>query len=202
MELYYFYWQDRGGRVAWLLEELGVPYTARFLDASKGEHKSPAHLELHPLGKVPVLIDGDLTLFETGAIMCYLADKFAEKQLAPAVASDQRAHYLKWIFLVTATVEPFFHRLWAASGDAGRTSLEQEFQPMKACIAAALAEAEYLVEGRFTAADIMVGDVLRWAQSSELLSDEHDEVLRRYIARLWERPAFASVRQAGPQEIG
>jgi glutathione S-transferase len=79
----YFAPRTRAVRPRWLLEELGVPYELVKLDPSKQENKTPAFLALHPFGEIPVLVDGDVTLFESAAICLYLADRFPEKNLAP-----------------------------------------------------------------------------------------------------------------------
>src|SRR3954471_7487732 len=73
----YFAPRTRSARPRWLLEELEVPYELVRVDLSKQEHRTPEHLALHPFGEVPVLVDGDLTLFDTSAMVLYLADRFA-----------------------------------------------------------------------------------------------------------------------------
>src|SRR5216684_3336120 len=83
----YFAPRTRASRPRWLLEELEVPYELVKLDLSKQESRTPAYLALHPFGEVPVLVDGDVTLFESSAICLYLADRFPEKRLAPSLGS-------------------------------------------------------------------------------------------------------------------
>ena len=93
--------QTRSSRPRWLLEELGTPYRLRSVDLFGGE-RNPAH----PLGSVPAInIDGE-TLIESGAICHWLADRFLDKGLAPAMDDPRRARYEQWMFFVPATLEP------------------------------------------------------------------------------------------------
>src|SRR5687768_8158359 len=93
----YFAPRTRSVRPRWLLEELGLPYELVKLDLSREEHRTPAHLGLHPLGDVPVLEDGEVTLFVSPAIILYLADRSPEKRLAPPMESPDRGPYLQWL---------------------------------------------------------------------------------------------------------
>jgi glutathione S-transferase len=89
--------RSSGTRVAWALEELGLPYEYVELDAKKFEHRTPQYLAINPHGKVPGLVDGELALFESGAILLYLGDKYGvEKGLWPAGAGQARADAVCW----------------------------------------------------------------------------------------------------------
>jgi glutathione S-transferase len=98
--------QSRSVRPRWLLEELGVPYEVKRLSLSAGEHKKPEYLKLNPNGQVPTLVDGDLALFESGAICQYLTDKFPEKGFAPPVGTPDRGRYYQWIHYAMSGIEP------------------------------------------------------------------------------------------------
>jgi glutathione S-transferase len=76
---------DRGGKVRWLLREMGVTYEDRWLDSEKNEIESPAFLKLNPMGRIPVAEIGDRVLFESGAICAYLSDLHLDKGMAPAL---------------------------------------------------------------------------------------------------------------------
>ena len=78
---------SRSQRILWLLEELGIPYELKSLNLQKLDQKKPDYLKLNPNGSVPTLVDGDLVIWESAAIVMYLADKHPEKQLAPAVGT-------------------------------------------------------------------------------------------------------------------
>ncbi len=88
-----------------LLHELGVPFALQLVDREHGEHKSAAYLKLNPNGLIPVLVDGDLVLYETAAICLHLADTHLAAQLAPPLGSAQRAHLYKWLIWMTNTVQ-------------------------------------------------------------------------------------------------
>ena len=103
MKLYYAP-QTRAGRVRWMLEEIGAPYELVRLDMSKGDHKKPEYMKIHPHGAVPALADGDLAMFESAAICAYLADKFPEKRLAPPVGTPPRGLYYQWMIYSMATL--------------------------------------------------------------------------------------------------
>ena len=89
----YFAPRTRATRPRWMLEELGHPYTIIHVDLDAKENREPGYLRVHPLGRVPVLVDGDVTIFESIAICMYLADKYLERGLAPLVSSPLRGPY-------------------------------------------------------------------------------------------------------------
>lgn len=194
--------QSRSVRPRWLLEEIGVPYELVTLELRGTQMKSPEYLEIHPHGAVPALVDGEVTLFESAAICLHLADKFPEKHLAPPVGTPARARYYQWIIYTMATLEPpvidvFMHTAMlpeeqrsAAIADAGRAKLA-------ACarvLGDALANRPYMLGEQFSAADVMVGSTLAWAQMMGLLGSY--PVLEAYVKRCSERPAFIRAQAA------
>ncbi len=88
-----------------LLQELGVPFALQRVDRTQGEHKSAAYLKLNPNGLIPVLVDGDLVLYETAAICLHLADTHPASDLAPPLGTAQRAQLYKWLMWMTNTVQ-------------------------------------------------------------------------------------------------
>jgi glutathione S-transferase len=89
--------QSSGTRVSWALEELGVPYEYVEIDPKKREHRAPQYLAVNPHGKVPALVDGELALFESGAIVLYLGDKYGvERKLWPAGGGQARVDAICW----------------------------------------------------------------------------------------------------------
>jgi glutathione S-transferase len=106
-----------------LLEELGVEFKLQLVDRTIDDHKKPDYLKLNPNGLIPVLVDGDLTLYETAAITLHLVDKFPNAHLAPAVGSNERAHFYKWLIWLTNTLQSglilyFYPERYAADGNA------------------------------------------------------------------------------------
>ncbi len=89
-----------------LLEEMGLPFELKLVDRAQGEHKSPDYLKMNPNGLIPVLVDGDMVLYETAAICLHLTDTHPEMGLAPAVGSKERAQFYKWLMWLTNTLQP------------------------------------------------------------------------------------------------
>jgi glutathione S-transferase len=196
MKLYYVP-ITRAFRVRWLLEEAGEPYELARVSFRSGDHKRPEYLAIHPLGSVPALIDGDLTIIESNAIVMHIADKHIDKGLAPPLGTRERAAYYQWMEFATATVEPLidpaFHRGFRAKPEERATvaTAEEHAKLARAAapVAAVIEKQGFLVGPTLTAADVVLGGVLQWADSVDLLRDL--PILNRYLTRLRERPAFA-----------
>jgi glutathione S-transferase len=195
----YFAPGTRATRIAFLLEELAVPWQKVTLDLSQRDHKAPDYLALNPNGVVPTLKDGDTVLFESVAIALYLADRYTDKGLAPPADSPLRGRYLSWMVWSMTTLEP-------PIGEVYLERMKPAEQQSAAAIAAALerfrtaAQAldtelvgPYLFGDAFSAADVMVGCVLAFAGMLGML-EGHDR-LREYVARITARPAFGRAMQ-------
>jgi glutathione S-transferase len=189
--------QSRSVRPRWLLEELGVPYTVVRLDLAAGEQKRPEYLKINPNGTVPALVDDDLALFESAAIVQYLADKFPAKRLAPPVGTPARGLYYQWIHYAMSGLEPpvvtlFLHTIRKPEAER----LPALVTDARAQIAAALGVVERALGGRpfilgdeFSAADVMVASTLGWARMMQIVGEELANV-SGYVTRLTRRPAF------------
>jgi len=88
-----------------LLRELGVPFELKYVDRASGAHKSAEYLKLNPNGLIPVLVDGELVLYETAAIVLHLVDTHPASGLAPAVGTAERAQFYKWLIWLSSTVQ-------------------------------------------------------------------------------------------------
>jgi glutathione S-transferase len=97
---------SRAGRIVWLLEELGLPYELNRMDFHPSALKSDAHRARHPLGRVPVLEDGDVLLYESGAIVEYVLARHTDGALKPAVDSPEFPAYLQWFHYCEGMVMP------------------------------------------------------------------------------------------------
>ena len=107
--------KTRSTRPRWLLEELGLPYDLVRINLGEKQHKSAEYMKVHPLGLVPAMeIDG-VKLIESTAMVGYLADKYPDKALAPALTSKDRASYWQWLVFATTTVEPSVITYWTHS---------------------------------------------------------------------------------------
>ncbi len=180
----------RDTRVRWALEEVGQPYEVRLV--SLATMKAPAHLALHPFGQIPTYEQGDLALFESGAIVLHIAERHAG--LLPE-ASNARARAITWMFAALNTVEPPILELTNAqlleadkTWSAQRLPLvEARVHTRLAQLSAHLSDADWL-DGAFSAGDLMMVSVVIRLKASGML-DEYP-TLSAYIARGEARPAY------------
>ena len=180
----------RDTRVRWALEEVGQPYEVR--PVSFGAMKQPAHLALHPFGQIPTYEEGDLVLFETGAIVFHIAQRYTG--LLPDEA-DARARAIAWMFAAVNTVEPPILELVTAKlleGDKPWTKerlplVEERIRSRLKELSARLGDADWL-DGAFSAGDLMMVSVLLRLRPSGIL-DEYPS-LAAYVARGEARPAY------------
>ncbi len=186
----------RDTRVRWALEEVGQPYQVRLV--SFRAMKEPAHLALHPFGQIPTYEEGDLALFETGAIVLHLAERHAG--LLPRDA-NARARAITWMFAAVNTVEPPILDLSIAKILEGDKPWAAERMPLVkdrvrdrlGRLSTRLGEAEWL-DGAFSAGDLMMVSVLLRSRPSGLL-DEYPN-LAAYVARGEARPAYERAFEA------
>jgi glutathione S-transferase len=189
--------QTRSGRPRWLLEEIGVPYEIVRLSLEAGDQKRPEYLKLNPNGAVPTLVDGDLVLYESAAICQYLADKFPEKRLAPPVGTPARGLYYQWIHYAMSGLEPplvtiFMHTMRRPEAERIPqlvTEARAQLDAVLPVIDRALTGRSYLLGEELSAADVMIGSTLVWAQLMGLLRADL-AATAAYMARLSARPAL------------
>lgn len=180
----------RDTRVRWALEEVGQPYDVRLI--SFEAMKQPAHLALHPFGQIPTYQEGDLAIFETGAIVFYLAEHYPG--LLPDDA-DARSRAITWMFAALNTVEPPILELMSAKIYEGDKPWTRERLPMvmdRACVrlgqlSTRLGKSHWL-DGQFSAGDLLMASVLLRLRMSGLL-DEYPN-LAAYVSRGEARPAY------------
>jgi len=189
--------KTRGARIIWLLEELGVPYELVPMQFTPDVLRSPDFLRLHPLGQLPVMTDGDVSMFESGAMVQYLLEKHGGGRLEAAIGTPARAKYLQWFHFGEATLMP----------PIGNFAQHAMFKPKEERIPAVVEEAKvkigerlavldcalhgknYLLGDDFSAADIMVGYGLMLCSFFGLIADTTHN-LKPYMDRLAARPAF------------
>jgi glutathione S-transferase len=180
----------RDTRVRWALEEVGQPYEVRLVSFS--EMKQPAHLALHPFGQIPTYEEGDLALFETGAIVFRIAERHAG--LFPEDA-NARARAIMWMFAALSTVEPPILELATArllEGDKPWTKerlplVEDRVRGRLHQLSDRLGGADWL-DGEFSAGDLMMASVLLRLKPSGLLNEYPN--LSAYVDRGEARPAY------------
>ena len=180
----------RDTRVRWALEEVGQPYEVRLV--SFGAMKEPAHRAFHPFGQIPTYEEGDLVLFESGAIVFHIAER--HPGLLPRDA-NARARAITWMFAAINTVEPPILDLTIAKLVEGDKPWCEQRLPLvrdRICVrlgelSARLGDAEWL-DGAFSAGDLMMVSVLLRLRMSGLLDGYPN--LSAYVARGEARPAY------------
>ena len=180
----------RDMRVRWALEEAGQPYDVRLV--SFQAMKEPAHRALHPFGQIPTYEEGDLALFESGAIVLHIAGRHAGQLPEDANA---RARAIAWMFAAIDTVEPpIFDRALAMILERDQPWFEHRLRFLEDSIRKRLADlSRHLgdvdwLDGLFSAGDLLMVTVLRRLQGSDLLTAHPN--LAAYVARAEARPAF------------
>lgn len=186
------HWAPSRSMIArWMLEEVGEPYRVVPVDLAKGEQYAPAHLAINPMGKVPVLVHGATIVSEVAAICCYLADRFPDAGLAPAIDDPRRGPYLKWLFFGPGCVEPAVTARafgWTSEGKRGTIGWADYETTVRVLAEGTRKAAPYLLGAQFTAADVVVGAQIRWGLQFGTLPQ--DEALAAYAGRLGEREAL------------
>ena len=187
----------RGFRVIWLCEELGVPYEIVRVDFSRRYRASAEWRAMNPVGKVPVMTAGDMTMFESGAMVQHVLDRHGAGRLEPARGTREHALYLQWSWFAEATFTRPLGEIVNHRREFGDRAIPEVLDEMKArarlCLDALDGEMrgkEYLV-GEFTAADIMMGYALRSCR--RLLPDES---LPADAGAYWERLAARDAYRA------
>lgn len=174
----------------WLLEELGQPFEITEINIRDSEARSdPAFRAASPMGKVPAISDGEVNLAESAAIGIYLADRYPQAGLAPAVDQPDRGRYLYWMIYTPAVIEPAMAEKFNGwkpnpsqfgwgSFDLMIQTLEQGLQP-----------GPWLLGDHFSAADVLVGSSMNFMRLFGILPDSR--VLSDYVDRCLARPAYA-----------
>jgi glutathione S-transferase len=184
-----------------LLEEIGVPYERVLVDRANNAHKSPAYLALNPNGLIPLLIDGDLVLYETAAICLHLCDVHPQAALAPAVGSAERAHFYKWLVWLTNTLQAtlmvyFYPERWV---DVGHTAAAQEVRRQSEARCGDLLDqldtelarhgGPWFLGDAYSALDAYVFTLCRWTRGFSEAPARERPHLGPYLQRILTRPA-------------
>ena len=207
MELYYF-----PGNASFtphvLLRELGIAFSLRMVDRAGGEHQQPAYLALNPNGSIPVLVDGDLVLYETAAICLHLADTHPGAKLLPPLGTPERAQAYKWLIWSTntlqATLMHYFYpeRMVDAGNSAGTQQVKAHAQTR---IGELLAQVDkqlashgspWFLGEQFSAIDPYVLMLCRWTRGFGSKPAREYPNIAPYLARMLERPAVQRTFEA------
>ncbi|HLM53258.1 MAG TPA: glutathione S-transferase family protein [Pseudoxanthomonas sp.] len=182
--------QSRSAGVRVLLEALGAPYEVRLIDLKVGQQRQPEFLAINPMGKLPTLRDGDAVVTEQVAIYLYLADRFPQAGLAPALESPLRGPYLRWMAFYGSCFEPaVVDRAMKREAVDPMTSPYGDFDTMLKVLTDQLERGPYLLGEQMNAADILWGSALRWTTGWDLVPKL--PAIAAYIERVCAHPAFA-----------
>ncbi len=184
--------RDKAGRplrVVWTLEEVGEPYELSVM--SREEVRGEDHRARHPLGRVPVLEDDEGFLFESAALCLHIGDLNPDAGLVPALGTHDRALVYQWACFAPAELEPALFEAWSqAERDPERAAAARKrFDTAADAVSDALDGGEYLVGGRFTVADVLVGTAVIFTTRAGI-AEELPPSLKTYMGQLTERPAF------------
>lgn len=187
---------SRAGRIVWLLEELELAYDINKMAFSQEDLKSDEHRARHPLGRVPVLDDGDIQIYESGAIVEYVLERHKNGGLKPSVDSELYPQYLQWFHYCEGMVMPPVNTIVVQTvllpperrdekvlGQAQKL-LGKALEPVNET----LAGKDYLI-GNFSGADIMLGHACFMSNRLGCVPDEMMN-LKGYVGRVEARPAF------------
>ena len=186
----------RAGRVVWLLEELGLDYEVNIMPFTKEGLKSSEHRARHALGRVPVLEDGDISIFESGAIIDYVIERHKNGGLKPSSDAPEFPFYLQWYHYCEGMVMPPMNQIVVQTillppDRRDETVLNQAKNLLTKSLAPVnenLANKDYLI-GDFSAADLMLGHSCFMANRLGCVNDEMKSI-KDYVARINARPAF------------
>ena len=176
--------RSRASIVKWYLEEIGVPYEFVMLDMQAGAHLGPDYLEINPIGKVPAIVDGDFKLWESGAILLYLAQKHGKMP----ESLEQQAQVVQWVMFAHATLEVGIFVEANRDRETPRllTPLNQIFEKQP-----------FLMGNEFGVADAAVGSILNYIPILLKLDLSPYPAVLDYMKRISERPAFPKAMGQG-----
>ena len=194
---------SRSQRIVWLLEELAMPYRIELYKRDPKTNLAPPELKaVHPLGKAPVIQDGELMLAESGAIITYMLEHYGNGRLTPQKGTTERVRYLHWLHFAEGTL--MLHLI--ARMYLGRVIEQPHPLPTRVdgmvageldFVEAELARSAHLAGPEFSAADVQMGFALEFAAFLGHVAERHLRV-REYIARMQARPAYRrAVDKAG-----
>ena len=191
-----------------LLHEIGVPFELKLVKRMQGAHKQPEYLKLNPNGLIPVLVDGDLVLYETAAICLHLADTHPDAALAPPLGTAERAHFYQWLAWLTNTLQAtlihYFYpeRLVDEGNTSGAAQVKAHAQAKVGALLqlldAQLAAhgAPWLLGEHYSAVDPYAFMLCRWTRGFDHRPAREYPHLAPYLQRMLARPAVQRVLAA------
>lgn len=169
--------RSRASIVQWYLDELEVPYEFVLLDMQAGEQLQPDFLAINPMGKVPAIEDGDFKLWESGAILLYLADKYGKM----SSSAEERATVAQWVLFANATLGP---------GIFMEATRDKEAPRLLTPLNAILESQPYFMGDEFGVVDVAVGSMLGYVRLMLNFDFSPYPAIGEYLKRIADRPAF------------
>jgi glutathione S-transferase len=171
--------RSRASIVQWYLEELAIPYEFVMLDMQAGEHRQPDYLAINPFGKVPGIVDGEFKLFESGAILLYLAEKHGKVSTL-----DDKAQLAQWVLFANSTL---------GNGLFIEANREKEAPRLLPPLNEILSEQPFMMGDQFSVADVAVASLLGFATMMIGMDFQDYPAIADYLKRIAERPAYQKV---------
>jgi glutathione S-transferase len=186
--------QTRSTRAFWMLEEAGIPYDTEQVDIRAPNRKdSDVFLAASPMGKVPAIVDGEVAMSESAAICIYVADRYRDMKLAPALDDPQRGKYLYWTIYTAAVIEPAMSEKFNKVESNRARNGWGDFDTMIETFDSALDGNEWILGDRFSAADVMLGSSAVFMRMFEVLPKSRN--LGAYADRCLARPGYAKAME-------
>ena len=193
---------SRSIRIVWLLEELGLEYELVSMPLGDAQMRTPEYLAIHPAGRVPALEDGDVTLFESGAIVQYLLARYGKGAMVPAVIAPEFPEYLQWLHYAEGMIMPQVNSIvvetkFLPPEKRNETNVARATKLLTRMLAAVDAhmEGRAFLAGEFSGADIMTGHACVVADRLGADLSGYPNV-RAYVDRLKARPALQTALAA------
>lgn len=186
-----------------VMQELGIPFELVMVDTASGEHQRPAYRKLNPNGLIPVLVDGDMVLYESAAICLHLSDTHPEGALFPAMGSVKRAHAYKWLSWMSTTLQQtlllyFYPQRWADTPEAiaqVKAHAEQKVVVLLEQIDTQLAShgGPWMLGDAYSLIDIYGTMLCRWTRNFSSRKAREFAHIGPWLQRVLQRPAVHSV---------
>ncbi|PHK09466.1 glutathione S-transferase [Nostoc linckia z13] len=171
--------RSRASIVHWYLEELEIPYEFVKLDMQAGEHLQPEYLKINAFARVPAIVDGDFQLWESGAILLYLAEKYEKVP----VSLEERAVIYQWVLFANSTL---------STAIVVETNRDRQLSRLLSTLNEIFSKQPFLLGNEFTVADVAVGSILNYIPMILKLDFSPYPAVSNYMKQLADRPAFQS----------
>jgi glutathione S-transferase len=187
--------RSSAGRCIWALEEAGVAFTQKDVDMKNKEHKSPDFLKINPMGKIPAMVDGDVTLFESMAINYYIADTYKKELLGNNAL--EKGLSMQWSFWATSELQPpiievFIQKVFIPEDKRDNNILEKNLNKLPELLTVlnnSLADKKYLAGNQFTIGDINTASVVSICPMMGVDLGAYPNI-KSWLGTISERPAF------------